>query len=448
MKPILILIFTTLSFFLVAQTSTSASLQNTSPWTLEQCIYHALEHNIQVQQAMMRTESSKLQVQQAKYNRLPSLSGNMSDGFSFGRSQSRSGVYVDQNSNSANASLNADVNLFQGLRTYYDIEGRKLDLLASIEEQSKIKNDISLNIASLYLNVLIQKELLRVAHEQNTLTDSLVIQVEQRVNNGRDPISKLYEIRAQQANDAYNFTIASKNLSLAILDLAQILEIEEIASFDIVEPSFEQGVESIPIPTVLFENAIVILPDVKAEEYKLESSKKAVEMAKSGYYPSLSFGASTSTGVYYLTDNLVPNEAFQTQLSNNWRSYIGVSMNIPIFNKMSVKTSVSQSKIQVRQNELQIEDAKKTIYKDIQKALLNAKVSKERYAAAEKSAQANLESFRFVEQSFAAGKATTFDLQQSRMSLEKSLSDKIQSKYEFIFNIKVLDFYNGVEISL
>lgn len=438
MKVLLTLSAILLSFSLFAEKA----------WNLKQCIEYALEHNIQVKQAIINSENSHLQLKQSKNNRLPNLSAAVSDGFSFGRSESRLGVNVDQNSNSANASLNTDIPLFQGLRAHYDIAARKLDLMASIEDQNKIKNDIRLNITSFYLNALIQKELVKIAKFQVTLTDTLVRQTEIRVNNGKDPISKLYEIKAQQANEAYNLVNAEKNMRLALLDLAQLLEIETIFDFDIEEPVFVQNIENTPIPKVLFEDAIVTLPDVKAEIYRLESNQKNVNMAKAAYYPSLSLGASTSTGVYYLYDNSVPNDAFGSQLGNNWRSYVGLSLNIPIFNRMSVKTNVSMSKLDVKKQELQIENAKKTIFKDIQKAVLNAQVSKEKYAAAEKSAQANFEAFHFVEQSFAAGRATVFDLQQSRNNLEKSLSDQIQSKYEFIFNIKVLDFYNGVEISL
>lgn len=438
MKVLLTLSLILLSFSLFAEKA----------WDLKQCIEYALEHNIQVKQAIINSENSHLQLKQSKNNRLPNLSAGVSDGFSFGRSESRLGVNVDQNSNSANASLNTDIPLFQGLRAHYDIAARKLDLMASIEDQNKIKNDIRLNITSFYLNALIQKELVKIAKFQVTLTDTLVVQTEIRVNNGKDPISKLYEIKAQQANEVYNLVNAEKNMRLALLDLAQLLELETIFDFDIEEPVFVQNIENTPIPKVLFEDAIVTLPDVKAEIYRLESSQKNVNMAKAAYYPSLSLGASTSTGVYYLYDNLVPNDPFGSQLGNNWRSYVGLSLNIPIFNRMSVKTNVSISKLDVKKQELQIENAKKTIFKDIQKAVLNAQVSKEKYVAAEKSAQANFEAFHFVEQSFAAGRATVFDLQQSRNNLEKSLSDQVQSKYEFIFNTKVLDFYNGVEISL
>jgi outer membrane protein len=390
-----------------------------------------------------------MQWQQAKNNRLPSLNASLSDGFSFGRSLSRENTYVSQSSNSANASVSTDVPIFQGFRMANDMAMRKFDFMASLEDQQKIKNDVSLNVASLFLNVLVQKEFLKNAQNQHELTDTLLRRCEILVNSGREAVSKLYELKAQLANDAYNITTAEKNLRLALLDLAQLLEIENYSTFDVTAPELLMDVAEMPIPTVIFDRTVELLPDVKAEALRLESSKKGLAMAKSAYYPSLSLGASTSTGYYYLYSDIPnANDPFNSQLSNNWRGYVGMSMNVPIFNRMNTRTNISQSKIQIQQQEFAVENAKKTVFKDIQRAMLNAKVSKDRYVAALNSVQANQESYRFVEQRYEAGRSTFFDLQQSKNNLERALSEQIQAKYEFIFNTKVLDFYNGKEIEL
>ncbi len=417
-----------------------------SRWTLKACVDYALEHNLQIQQASIQSENSQLQWKQAKYNRLPSVSAGLSDGFNFGRSLSVDNTYINQNSNSADASLSANVPIFQGMRIANDVAARKLDFMATLEDHQKIRNDISLTVASYFLNVLVQKEFLKIAQRQRALTDTLLLRYETLVNSGKEPISKLHELKAQQANDSYTITIAEKDLKLALLDLAQLLEIEDFATFDVAVPEILSDVSEIPIPAVVFENALVALPDVKAEELRLESSKKNLEIAKSAYFPTVSLGVSTSSNYYYL--NGIPNEVFDAQVSNNWRSYVGLSVNIPIFNRMATKTSVSQSKIQVQQQELRMENAKKTVYKDIQRAMLNAKASKDRYISATRSVQANEQSYSFVEQHYQLGRSSFFDLQQSKTNLDKALSEQIQAKYEFIFNVKILDFYTGREIAL
>ncbi|GHS85474.1 transporter [Bacteroidia bacterium] len=407
-----------------------------------------MERNIQVKQSALSVENSRIALDQSKNNRLPNLNASMSDGFSFGQSQGRDGVYADQNTNTANGSLNTSVPLFQGLRIYNDIQVKQFNLMAASQDQDKVKNDLSLNIASLYLTVLIQKELVKNAKAQMTLTESLEKQTEALVNSGRESQAKLYEIRAQKANEQYAVTNAEKNLKLAVLDLAQTLELENGVWFDIEEPNMELDIRTMDVPIVVFDEASNTLPNIKAEQYRLDGAKKALNVTKADYFPRLSLGASTSTSYYYLlnTDNL--NDPFSKQLSNNWRSAVNLSLSIPIFNRFEVRNSMNNSKIQISQQEMQLESAKKALFKDIQRAILNANSSKERYIAANLSMQANQESYRYIEERFSSGKATTFELQKSKTDFANSLSERIQAKYEFLFNVKILDFYKGNDISL
>jgi outer membrane protein len=412
-------------------------------WSLQSCISYALEHNLQVKQSELSLQSSEISLKSAKNNFLPGISASFSDGFSFGRSQSRDGVYIDQNTNSGNAAIGADVNIFQGMRRHYEVKIRKNDLDARFLDNEKIKNDLSLNIASLYLNVLIQKELLKISQEQASMTDSLVAKTKILVNNGKQAMSKLYEINAQKANDNYNIFTCEKNLQLALLDLAQMLELENTNGFDIEAPNFDENIADNDVPTVIFDNVTNILPDVKVEKLRLESSKLAVKQANSGWYPTINLSANTNTGFYYYLNsgNGTANTPFFDQIKSNWRSYVGVSVNIPIFDRLETKNNVKLNKIAIQQQEIKIESAKKTLFKDIQKAVLNAKVSKERFQATQQSVDANQEAYRYIEEQYNYGRSTIVDLQQSKNNLLKAQSEQIQAKYEFIFNTKVLKFY-------
>jgi outer membrane protein len=396
-----------------------------------------------VKRAVINVESSKTSFNQARGNWLPDVSGSLSDGFSFGRAQTNEGIYFEQNvTNSANVGVNLEMSLFDG-RISSDIKAKKYSVMAASEDQQKVKNSIILNVASLYLNILIQKELQVVAREQIVLSDSLEKNIERLVNCGREPQSKLYEILAQKANENYNLTSAEKNLRIAFLDLMQMLEVDD-PTFDIEEPFFD--IDIMTIPLVVFEQILAVLPDVKAEKYRLNSLQKSLNMVKASYYPSLFLSASTSTGYYHYYQNRELNVPFLSQLSNNWKSYVGLSMNIPIFNRLEAHYNVKLSKIQIRQQEMEVENARKTLLKDVQRAQLNAEVSKQRYTAANLSVQMSEVLYRHVEERFRVGHATSFDLQQAKNNLEKSLSERIQAKYEFIFNVKILDFYNGKEI--
>ncbi|MCL2414961.1 MAG: TolC family protein [Bacteroidales bacterium] len=438
MKTILILILVATPFFGLAQ----------KQWTLADCIDHALQHNIQIRQASIVSQNNQLSWRQARNNRLPAVNANLSDGFAFGRTLGPDNMYINQNSNSADGSLNLNVPIFQGSRITHEVAARRHDFMAAVEDHQRIKNDVSLTVVSHFLNVLVQKEHLKVAQQQLSLTDTLLHRIEILVQNGREPISRLYELKAQAANDAFNITGAERNLRLALLDLAQLLNLEDVENFNISSPDFDFDISQMPIPVVIFENAIVSLPNVRAEEHRLESSRRNLEVARSAYFPSVSLGASTSTGYFHMFGGDFPNAPFRSQIEQNWRSFVGVSMNIPIFNRFAVRTNVSQSRMQIEHQEFQVTQARNAIYNDIQRAMLNAHVSRDRYIAAANAVRANQRSFEFVEQAFSSGRTTFFDMQQSRNSLERAQSEQIQAKYEFIFNVKVLDFYNGNEIGL
>jgi len=438
MKNILTLILIAIPFFGLAQ----------KQWTLADCVNHALQHNIQIRQASIVSQNNELNWRQARNNRLPAVNATLSDGFAFGRTLGPDNMYINQNSNSADGSLNMNVPIFQGSRITHEVAARRHDFMAAVEDHQRIKNDVSLTVVSHFLNVLLQKEHLRIAQQQLSLTDTLLHRIEVLVQNGREPISRLYELRAQAANDAFNITGAERNLSLALLDLAQLLNLEDVENFNISSPDFYFDISQKPIPVVIFENAIVTLPNVRAEEHRLESSRRNLEVARSAYFPTVSLGASTSTSYFHMLRSDFPNDPFRSQIEQNWRSFVGMSVNIPIFNRFAVRTNVSQSRMQIEHQEFQVAQARNAIYNDIQRAMLNAHVSRDRYIAAANAVQANQRSFEFVEQAFASGRTTFFDMQQSRNNLERAQSEQIQAKYEFIFNVKVLDFYNGNEIGL
>ena len=255
--------------------------QNTADvWTLQQCIDYALEHNIQIKRANFNVVSNETSLNMARSDWLPNINASLGDGFE------------KDISNSANAGVELNMLLFDGLRTVSNTKAKRSNVMASFEDLQKIKNDVTLNVVSLYLNVLIQKELKKTAQEQVTLSDTLEKTVEKLVGNGREPQSKLYEIRAQKANDDYNLINAENNLQLALLDLMQILEID-FDNFDIETPLFD--IDSFTIPIVIFDNVLAFLPNVRSEEYRLESLQKTLGTTRASYYPNLSLSASAST---------------------------------------------------------------------------------------------------------------------------------------------------------
>ena len=249
-------------------------------------------------------------------------------------------------------------------------------------------------------------------------------------------------------------TEAQNNVKLALLDLAQSLELERDGeNFDIGVPEFQDAVEqymgSILPPDQIYNHAVAVKPQIKEQEYLLEGQKRMLKVAQAGYYPKLNFGASYSNGYYhYSGEGEYTNLAFSDQLKNNGRKTIGFSLSIPLFNRFQVRNSVRSARINIRNQELLMENTKKVLYKEIQQAYYNATAAQAKYIASDKSVLASKEAFSYAEDRYVAGICTVFEFAEAKTKYAQSLSEQAQAKYNFIFRAKILDFYNGTSISL
>ena len=423
-------------------------------WSLEDCIRYATEHNLELKQREQEQESKKVALHTSKHSWLPSLNANVGQNFDFGRSPSKTGVIVDQNSANTSASINLSMPIFDGFQIPNDIAARKLDLKAAVETLNKAKEDLTIHVASVYLQVLYNKEVKKIAELQVALSQEQIKKTEALVNSGKVPLSQLYDIKAQLANDEVTLTEAENNVQLALLDLAQSLELEQgDESFDIMVPEIGNAVEqymgSILPPDHIYNQAVTIKPQIKEQTYLLESQKRMLKVAQAGYYPKLNFGASYGNGYYhYSGEGDYANLPFGDQLKNNARKTIGFSLSIPLFNRFQVRNSVRSARINIRNRELMMENTKKALYKEIQQAYYNATAAQSKYLASDKSVEANKKAFTYAEERYAAGKSTVFEFNEATMKYAQSLSEQAQAKYNFIFRAKILDFYNGTSISL
>lgn len=433
------------------------SVQAQSPakkWTLEECITYAIEHNIDLKQKEQDQESRKVDLSTSKNSWLPSLNANLGQNFDFGRSPSKTGVIVDQNSANSSFYLQTSMPIFDGFKIPNDIKARKLDLQAATENLNKAKEDLAINVASYFVEALYNKELLTVAELQAALSTEQVTRTESLVNAGKVPLSQLYDIKAQQAKDETSLTEAKNNVNLSLLNLAQMLELERTGqSLDISVPEIEDAIEkymtSILPPDVVYNNAVAVKPQIKEQEYLLESQKKMLKVAQAGYFPKLDFSASYSNGYYHYSGGTdIVNSSFSDQLNQNGRKTIGFSLSIPLFNRFQTRNNVRSSRIAILNRELMMENSKKVLYKEIQQAYFNATAAQEKYKATGKSVLASKEAFGYAENKYNAGKSTVYEYSESKTKYSQSLSEQIQAKYNYIFRAKILDFYNGIPIKL
>ncbi len=427
--------------------------QEAKSWSLEECIQYAIANNIDLKQKVQEQENRKVDLNTSKFSWLPDLNGYVGQNFDFGRSPSKTGVIVDQNSANTSASVSLNMPIFDGLKIPNDIAARKFDLQAAMESLNKAKEDLAINVASYFLQVLYNKEVLKIATMQVGLSQDQVTKTEALVNAGKVPLSQLYEMKAQLANDEVTLTEARNSVNLSLLDLTQALELERDGeNFDVYVPELgdviAEYMSSVLPPDVVYDNAVAFKPQIKEQEFMLESQKKMLKVAQAGYYPKLNFGASYSNGYYHYSGSDFDNSSFSNQLKTNGRKTLGFSLSIPLFNRFQVRNSVRTAKIGIHSRQLMMENAKKTLYKEIQQAYYNATAAQEKYRASDKSVIASKEAFTYAEERYDAGKSTVYEFSEAKTKYTKSMAEQAQAKYNFIFRTKILDFYNGVPITL
>ena len=427
-------------------TFTSAQAQET--WSLQKCIDYALQNNIQIKQQSLNSDYYNNQLNQAKYNRLPNLNAGISNNQSFGRSLISDNTYRDINSNSTFGNLSTNVTIWNGFTLSNSIKMADMDLQASLQETLKAKDDMMLNIAAAYLEILFADELVIVSEDLMKITQLQIDRTGKLVEAGSLAKGSLLEIEAQYAREELNVVNAQNRLQLAYLGIYQLLEVPSSESFKIEKPSLPEIGANISLLNSMdvFKNAVQLMPAVKGAGFKLESARNQLLIAKGNLLPSLSFGANYNNSY----ENLFNYEdlPFKDQLKSHQRYGFGVTLSIPIFNHFQARTGVSNAQIQLENTELQLQNTKNLLRKDIEQAYTNALAAFKRYVANQKAVISSKEAFRYTEEKFNVGMINSVEYNQSKNNLSKAQSDLLQAKYEYIFRTKILDFYNGQPIQL
>ncbi len=418
-------------------------------WSLSQCIEHAMSHNIQIKQKELNTQYQENTLQQSKYNRLPDLGAGVSQNFSFGRSLNTNNNYVNTTSANTGLSLNSDVVLWNGGRLNNSIKKQNFEVLCSMEDMEKVKDDITMNIAQAFLKVLYSQELVNVAEKQVEQTKKQIERSKQLVEAGSLSEGALLEIEAQEARENLAWVNAKNDYKLALLDLAQLLELEDYKTFAVETPTLPEiqaGIDLLSAQDV-YANAIENRPEIRSANYKLESNNADLKIIKAGRIPSLSAYAEYYNQ-YYTASNVSGESSFSQQLQDNSRSSVGLSLSIPIFSRNENKTNIKNAQLQIESQQLEVESAKKQLRKEIEQAYINAYAAFESYNANKTAVESMEESFRYMETKFDLGKANSVEYNEAKTNLYEAQSDLLQSKYKFIFRSKILNFYNGTPIEL
>ena len=443
MKRFLILSFALCAAFTAsAQPSAMGSL-----WSLRECIQYALDHNLSVQQGALQVQQREIDLNTAKNNRLPGVSAGASQNFSFGRGLTADNTYANTNTTNTSLSLGADMTLFNGLRNYNNILLGQLNLEAATADLEKAKDDIRVAVAQAYVQILYNREIAEVAARQVEIDAQQVERLETLARNGKATAADVAAQRASLAQSQLTEVQAQNNLKMAQLDLAQLLELPSPEGFDVVAPAESEPVFTLPeSPEAIYEEAVGIKPAVQAEETRLAYAQRNVELAKGGYLPTLSL--SGGLGTNYYTSSGYAGKSFFDQLSNNFSQYIGLSLNVPIFSRLSTRNQVRSAKLSVNAQELQLATVKKQLFKEIQQAWYNAGAARTKYESSSQAAAAASESFSLAQAKYENGKSSITEFNESKNQYLKARSDLAQARYEYIFQTRLLEFYRGADIEL
>lgn len=435
----------TLLFIIAVAFAFSASAQQV--WTMQQCIDYALEHNIGIQQSQLRQQNADYQYEMTKDSWLPSINASVGEYLGFGQSPSYTGVYVSDNSSSTSVGLDVSLPLFQGLNIYNSTKSSYLNLQACTQDLEAAKRDLRLTIMAYYMQVVYCKELKGVAEQQLELSQNQYEMTRQLYEVGRKAEADVYESKAQVAANQSSLTEADNNLMLSLLDLTQAMEIESIDGFDVVSPDeFLDLIDyQLPSPQTTIENALNSQPVMQAAQLRLQQSLYDLKVAKSAWYPSLSFFGGYSNGYYNYFTKGYDNIPLAEQIKMNSRAQLGFSLNIPIFNRMQTRYRVKMAEVNIENHTLEIENKSKALKKEIQQAYYNALAAEQKYNSADNALKSSQMAFDYAEAGFEAGKTTQMELNESRTRLYQAESTQIQAKYEYLYRCKVMEFYNEQE---
>ncbi|NEV92890.1 TolC family protein [Psychroflexus sp. YR1-1] len=450
-------------------------------WTLEACVRYAMDNNISVKQSRLNIETAEISRSEAIGNYLPSLNGSTSNSWNSGLTQNvTTGILETQTVRNLSANVTAGVTLFDGLNNLRTFQRAKLEKLASQYSLQLMKDDIALFVANSYLQVLVNKQQLELLVEQNLVTKKQLELTRKTVEAGTAPEGDLLEIEAINADEEQQIVVAQNNLRIAKISLAQTLLIEDYQNFDIADEGYDIPLTDIlsKTPEEIIEKAKEDRYEVKVAEQNLEIAEKDIEISRSQLYPSLngfvnyntresdrgrSVGAgidpdqpTREIGVVEATGQAVvaPNfrvetagpSSFFDQLSRNDGYTFGLQLNVPIFNGFATRNQIKRREVNAKRAEFELQQAELDLEANVYQAYVDAQGAAKAYAAAMKAVESQKLAFDYAQQRFEVGVSNAFELSQSKFRLTNAENTLINAKYDYIFNIKVLELYFGIRV--
>lgn len=445
-----------------------------SSWDLQQCITYALNHNIALKQSALNNEINKNNTNQSKAAVLPNLNAGASHVYNFGQTIDRfTNTFASTQVLSQNFYISSNVVLWSGLSQYNTIKANEYNYLSGVELLKQQQNDLSLNVANAYIGVIFSEEVMKISQNQLEVSQEQLDRTTKLVNAGSLAKSVEYDIKAQLANDLVNVTSAENNYQLSLLSLKQLMNLDSVTNFTIARPDLNLSEAQLLQNNVqyIYESSLKTQPSIKSSEYAILSAERFLKASKGRISPSLSFNASMGTGTSGLakditgvrytglqaigftsgqdtvyspsTEFITRKKSFSDQFKDNVNKSVGFTLNIPLFNGLQTHTAIKNAKIQALNARFSQDLTEQNLYKNIAQAHANAKAALNKYNATKLSVDAATESFKYAQQKFNAGVISAFDFTTAKNRLFAAESNLLQAKYDYVFKLKVLDYYEG-----
>ena len=430
----------------------SPALRAQETWTLEKCIEYAWSNKLSIKQQNIEVSRSEAQQLMEKLDFAPSLNVPCGLNLKWGRSVDLQNLEIIHNklSQSTSASANASIYLLDGLSKLYGLKSSQKSLEISIQEVERLKDEISVSIAKSYLQILLAREILAAAEESFHSLQEQRDRTRLLVEAGSQPYTSLLDIESQLASERVQVVTAESQVRTNTLALQQLLDLQYSPDFRIAVPDIDYIIQGYTADNIdeIYAGALS-MPVIQSARLALDKGELDLKSAKGQLYPKISLSA--SYGTFYSSSTFAPDGSvypFFEQFRDNINPSITVGLSIPIFNNWSVKTNVRNARLARESLELELRTKEQTLYKEIQTAVTEAETYYRQMEAAEANVASMQESFRYVEEKFNSGVLNGTDYTVARANLFKARSEYLQARYQFVFQLKIIDFYKGIPMSL
>ena len=435
------------------------SQAQTKKWTLQECVEYALKNNISIKQTDLDAQTTAIAKKDAIGNFLPNINANASHSWNIGLNQNiTTGLLENQTTQFTSAGLSSNIAIYNGLQNQNKLRRATLSIIASQYQLSKMKDDVSLNVANAFLQILFNKENLKVQKEQLSNDEKQLKRTDEMVTAGVVPRGDLLDVKATVASDSQKVVAAENALFLSKLSLAQLLQLDEFKDFDIADTDYDAKPSATMLekPETIIDKAKQDRVELKIAKTNLEIAERDVKIAKGAYQPSLSGFYSFSTRASY-SDRIVGVDANNNyifsgplplfdQFSNNKGHSFGVQLSVPILNGFSVKNNVERSKIALERSKTTQKQAETDLERNVYTAITDAKGALNAYESSIIALDARKEALNYAKEKYAVGMMNSFDYNQSQTLYVNAQSEVLRTKFDYIFKVKVVEFYFGIPI--